>query len=284
MAFVGVFMMPFYWGSKARSIAEYLRMRFDEKTRALNAITFVIMIIFSSGVSMYAIAKLIMSLEIFDKLFEQMGLGTSPIAIFTACSVLGGLVVVIYVYLGGLTGAIYNQVLQFFLIVVGFLPLVCLGLYHVGGWNGLVQRIQDKSPIVKVTDEMKASLHRAEVPEAVLTKLKELKDKEFAKPADLTKALETDLSSEDRQRWHEFTDLYVVGGWNGLLTKNQDKPGPVQVTDDTLAALHRQEVPQAIFAKLDELKGKDLTSDELARGAGRQLENHRGTSELAGHY
>src|SRR3954466_7820205 len=58
MVFVGVFMMPFYYGSKARSVPEYLKLRFDEKTRGLNAITFAIMTLFSSGASMYALAKL----------------------------------------------------------------------------------------------------------------------------------------------------------------------------------------------------------------------------------
>src|SRR5881397_1232989 len=58
MVFVGLFMMPFYYGSRARSVPEYLKLRFDEKTRALNAITFAVMTIFSSGISMYALAKL----------------------------------------------------------------------------------------------------------------------------------------------------------------------------------------------------------------------------------
>src|SRR5207244_11712976 len=58
MVFVGLFMMPFYYGSRARSVPEYLKLRFDEKTRGLNAITFAIMTIFSSGISMYALAKL----------------------------------------------------------------------------------------------------------------------------------------------------------------------------------------------------------------------------------
>src|SRR5438445_5741960 len=59
MVFVGVFMMPFYYGSRARSVPEYLRLRFDEKTRGLNAISFATMTIFSSGIFMYAMAKLI---------------------------------------------------------------------------------------------------------------------------------------------------------------------------------------------------------------------------------
>src|SRR6266481_2548212 len=66
MVFVGIFMMPFYYGSRARSVPEYLRLRFDEKTRGLNAISFAIMTIFSSGISMYAIAKLIQTLHVFD--------------------------------------------------------------------------------------------------------------------------------------------------------------------------------------------------------------------------
>src|SRR5207245_6459684 len=66
MVFVGVFMMPYYYGSRARSVPEYLRLRFDEKTRALNAISFAVMTVFSSGISMYAMAKLIQVMHIFD--------------------------------------------------------------------------------------------------------------------------------------------------------------------------------------------------------------------------
>ena len=64
MVFVGVFMMPFYYGSRARSVPEYLRLRFDEKTRGLNAISFAIMTVFSSGISMYAMAMLIQTLHV----------------------------------------------------------------------------------------------------------------------------------------------------------------------------------------------------------------------------
>src|SRR5437660_3461383 len=65
MAFIGIFMMPFYYGSRARSVPEYLRLRFDEKTRGLNAISFAAMTIFSSVISMYAMANLIQTLHIF---------------------------------------------------------------------------------------------------------------------------------------------------------------------------------------------------------------------------
>ncbi len=126
MVFVGLFMMPFYYGSRARSVPEYLKLRFDEKTRALNAASFAVMTIFSSGVSMYAMGKL------FNLLLGWSFGGSMLVA---AAIVLG------YTFLGGLTSAIYNEVLQFFLIVFGFIPLVFLGLRDVGGWSGLTARL-----------------------------------------------------------------------------------------------------------------------------------------------
>jgi len=135
MVFVGVFMMPFYYGSRARSVPEYLRLRFDEKTRGLNAVSFAIMTLFSSGISMYAMAKLIQILHIFDAPFAWLGLPQAWIFHFSL--VISALVVLGYILLGGLTSAIYNEVVQFFLIVAGFLPLVWLGLKNIGGWQGL---------------------------------------------------------------------------------------------------------------------------------------------------
>ena len=135
MVFVGVFMMPFYYGSRARSVPEYLRLRFDEKTRGLNAVSFAIMTLFSSGISMYAMAKLIQILHIFDAPFAWLGLPQAWIFHFSL--VISALVVLGYILLGGLTSAIYNEVVQFFLIVAGFLPLVWLGLKNIGGWHGL---------------------------------------------------------------------------------------------------------------------------------------------------
>src|SRR6266481_4891581 len=141
MVFVGIFMMPFYYGSRARSVPEYLRLRFDEKTRGLNAISFATMTIFSSGISMYAMAKLIQTLHILDAPFRTLGLPQAWI--FHTGIIVSALVVLTYIYLGGLTSAIYNEVLQFFLIVAGFVPLVWLGLRNVGGWRGLVQRLPE---------------------------------------------------------------------------------------------------------------------------------------------
>jgi SSS family solute:Na+ symporter len=135
MVFVGLFMMPFYYGSRARSVPEYLRLRFDEKTRGLNAISFAIMTIFSSGISMYAIAKLIQTLHVFDGVFPRLGINSSWIFDFSI--LISAIVVLVYTFLGGLSSAIYNEVLQFFLIVAGFLPLTYLGLKNVGGWSGL---------------------------------------------------------------------------------------------------------------------------------------------------
>src|SRR6201997_2412729 len=74
MVFVAVFMMPFYYGSKARSVPEYLKLRFDEKTRTLNAISFAVMTVFSSGVSLYALARLMGVLHVLDAPMKAMGL------------------------------------------------------------------------------------------------------------------------------------------------------------------------------------------------------------------
>jgi solute:Na+ symporter, SSS family len=139
MVFVGIFMMPFYYGSRARSVPEYLRLRFDEKTRGLNAISFATMTIFSSGISVYAMAKLMQTLHILDSPLKRMGLPLS--AGFHISIVISAIVVLVYILLGGLVSAIYNEVLQFFLIVAGFLPLVLLGLKDVGGWSGIKQQL-----------------------------------------------------------------------------------------------------------------------------------------------
>lgn len=135
MVFIGIFMMPFYYGSKARSVPEYLRLRFDEKTRTLNAFTFAFMTILSSGISMYAMAKLLQILHLFDAGFAAVHL--SPHWIFHFAIVVSAAIVLAYILFGGLKSAIYNEVLQFFLIVAGFFPLVYLGLKSIGGWSGV---------------------------------------------------------------------------------------------------------------------------------------------------
>lgn len=126
MVFLGVFMMPFYYGSRARSVPEYLALRFDEKTRGLNAITFAVMTIFSSGISLYALALLLKSILGWD---------------FNASIFLAAAIVMVYTLLGGLTSAVYNEVLQFFLIVLGIAPVVVIALNNIGGWEGVVQNL-----------------------------------------------------------------------------------------------------------------------------------------------
>ena len=126
MVFLAIFMMPFYYGSKARSVPEYLKLRFDEKTRGFNAISFAVMTIFSSGISLHALARLLETLVKWD---------------YWTCIWVCAFIVLVYIFLGGLTSAIYNEVLQFFMIVLGFSPLVYLGLRDVGGWGALKEKL-----------------------------------------------------------------------------------------------------------------------------------------------
>ncbi|HWG20593.1 MAG TPA: sodium:solute symporter family protein [Terracidiphilus sp.] len=160
MIFVGIFMMPFYYGSKARSVPEFLRLRFDEKTRALNACSFAVMTVFSSGISMYAMARLIQALHVFDVLFQRFGWRTE--GIFTFSIVLSAVIVLLYIFLGGLTSAIYNEVIQFFLIIAGFLPLVLLGLKNIGGWHGLLASVSRIDP--RLTHEWHGVMHASTNP------------------------------------------------------------------------------------------------------------------------
>jgi solute:Na+ symporter, SSS family len=128
MVFLGIYMMPFYYGSRARSVPEYLKLRFDEKTRTFNAVTFAVMTVFSSGVSLYALAILMQTILGWDFNFS----------IWIAAGI-----VLAYTYLGGLTSAVYNEVLQFFLIVLGIAPLVYIGMHQAGGWEGIVRNVDD---------------------------------------------------------------------------------------------------------------------------------------------
>src|SRR5512143_1825611 len=127
MIFLAIFMMPFYYGSKARSVPEYLKMRFDERVRALNSVAFAVMTVFASGISMNALAKLLNQL-----------LGWNYHVALWICSG----VVLVYVLKGGLTSAIYTEVLQFFMIVLGFAPVVYLGLKDVGGWGSMNKALE----------------------------------------------------------------------------------------------------------------------------------------------
>ena len=128
MIFLAVFMMPFYYGSKARSVPEYLKLRFDERTRAFNSCTFAVMTVFASGISLNLLALLLQTL-----------IGIPYIVALILCSV----VVLIYVLKGGLTSAMYTEVLQFFMIVLGFAPVVWLGLKDIGGWDAMKEQLRN---------------------------------------------------------------------------------------------------------------------------------------------
>jgi solute:Na+ symporter, SSS family len=134
MIFLGLFMMPFYYGAKVRSVPEYLRLRFNEATHAFNAATFALATVLISGVNLFALALII-----------NLMLGVSIITATLAAAAL----VLVYITLGGLTSAIYNEVLQFFVIVAALLPLTIVALHSVGGISGLKHAVENFKPLGK---------------------------------------------------------------------------------------------------------------------------------------
>ncbi|WNQ12799.1 sodium:solute symporter family protein [Paenibacillus aurantius] len=128
MLFLGLYMMPFYYSTRIRSVPEYLKLRFNEAARAVNAVSFALMTVLTSGISLYAMALI----------FQTM-IGWS----LTTSIILSAVVVLIYVGLGGLTSSIYNEVLQFFLIWFGLLLIPLLGLSDLGGWSGMMARLPE---------------------------------------------------------------------------------------------------------------------------------------------
>ena len=121
MVFLGIVMMPFYYGSKARSVPEFLQKRFNHTTQRVNAVTFALSSVLIAGVNLFALGLVMEAL-----------LGWSlAVAIPVAA-----LVVLSYTFLGGLSAAIYNEVLQFFVILALLVPLTVGGLARVGGWDG----------------------------------------------------------------------------------------------------------------------------------------------------
>ncbi|MBB5805572.1 SSS family solute:Na+ symporter [Saccharothrix ecbatanensis] len=126
MVFLGLVMMPFYYGSKVRSVPEFLRRRFGKGAHLVNAISFAAAQVLIAGVNLYALAFLL-----------NLMLGWPiPLSVVIAAAI-----VLTYTALGGLSAAIYNEVLQFFVIVAALLPLTIVGLHKVGGWDGLVARV-----------------------------------------------------------------------------------------------------------------------------------------------
>jgi SSS family solute:Na+ symporter len=138
MVFLAVFMMPFYYGSKARSVPEYLQMRFNKPVMGLNAIGFAVMTVFASGISMNALAKLLTNLLPWQL---SLNLGFTHLGSYDLYLWICSGVVLIYVLKGGLTSAIYTEVLQFFMIVLGFAPVVYLALKDVGGWSAMTTQL-----------------------------------------------------------------------------------------------------------------------------------------------
>jgi len=133
--FAGVFMMPLYYGSGARSTPEYLLLRFDQKTHLLSAFTFAVMTLASAGVSLNLMARLFQALRVFDPLFYSFGLTRQ--GVFTFSIFVPAAIVLAYLLFAGLSGAMVSQALQFVLIAAGFLPMVLMGLKNIGGWSGL---------------------------------------------------------------------------------------------------------------------------------------------------
>ncbi|MGH8879740.1 MAG: sodium:solute symporter family protein, partial [Stackebrandtia sp.] len=131
MVFLGIVMMPFYYGSRARSVPEFLRMRFNATTQRVNGITFALASVLIAGVNLYALGLILEAL-----------LGWS----LAVAIPIAALVVLSYTFLGGLNAAIYNEVLQFFVILALLIPLTVAGLARVGGWDGLVSQVSELPP------------------------------------------------------------------------------------------------------------------------------------------
>jgi SSS family solute:Na+ symporter len=132
MVFLGIVMMPFYYGAKVRSVPEYLRLRFNDATHAFNSITFALATVLISGVNLFALALII-----------HLMLGWSV----TLAIIVAAALVLVYITLGGLTSAIYNEVLQFFVIVAALLPLTLVALHAIGGINGLRDKVKHFKPL-----------------------------------------------------------------------------------------------------------------------------------------
>ena len=126
MVFLGIVMMPFYYGSRVRSVPEYLLRRYDNKTHLVNAIIFVLSSVLIAGVNLYALAAVLQAL---------LGI---PLAV---AIVVAALFVLSYILLGGLSSAIYNEVMQFFVIVAGLVPVVIVALKETGGIGGLFAKL-----------------------------------------------------------------------------------------------------------------------------------------------
>ncbi|MDK8174289.1 sodium:solute symporter family protein [Curtobacterium citreum] len=127
MVFLGLVMMPFYYGSKVRSVPEFMLRRFGKAPHLVNAIAFAVSNVLIAGINLYAMAIVI----------EAMLGWPEWLAILVSAAF-----VLAYITLGGLSSAIYNEVMQFFVIIAGLVPLTIVGLHRVGGWSGLTEAIE----------------------------------------------------------------------------------------------------------------------------------------------
>lgn len=130
MVFLGIVMMPFYYGSKVRSVPEFMLRRFGKGAHLVNGVSFAVAQLLIAGVNLLLLAKVVNSL-----------LGW-PLWVTL---VVAAVIVLSYITLGGLSAAIYNEVLQFFVIIAALLPLTMIGLHQVGGWSGLQEKVSDSS-------------------------------------------------------------------------------------------------------------------------------------------
>src|SRR5258708_5057071 len=140
MLFLGVVMMPFYYGSKVRSVPEFMRRRFGPGAHLVNAISFAIAQVLIAGVNLFLLATVINALVGWPRWLSL---------------IVAAAVVLSYITLGGLSAAISNEVLQFFVILAALVPLTVFGLIRVAGWNGLKDKVIDTTSGGKVT----ASVH-----------------------------------------------------------------------------------------------------------------------------
>ena len=131
MLFLAIVMMPFYYISRTHSVPGYLKLRFGESSRLLAAVSFGFMTVLMSGINMFSMAKVMQIVLGWDLNFS----------IWVSSLTVAG-----YVFFGGLLSAIFNEVLQFFLIWLGALVVTILGLYETGGWSGVVHRIHERWP------------------------------------------------------------------------------------------------------------------------------------------
>jgi SSS family solute:Na+ symporter len=138
MLFLGVVMMPFYYGSKVRSVPEFMRKRFGTGAHLVNAISFAVAQLLIAGINLFLLAKIV-NILLGWNLYISL--------------VVAAIVVLSYITLGGLSAAIYNEVLQFFVIVAALLPLTLVGLHKVGGYGGL------KDAITKTGNDVDLQLH-----------------------------------------------------------------------------------------------------------------------------